>query len=62
MEDFHGGEFIFEATPPKKDIEVLAVEPKAGRVVLFTSDAENPHKADKLGSGYKVGTKKPAFK
>jgi len=46
LEDFHGGEFIFEATANgAKDTAVMAVEPKAGRVVLFSSDAENPHKA-----------------
>ena len=53
LKDFHGGEFIFEATPNKKDIEVMAVEPKAGRVVLFSSDAENPHKAPSHRGGVK---------
>jgi len=53
-EDFHGGEFIFEATPNKKDTEVMAVEPKAGRVVLFSSDAENPHKVLNVSQGVRM--------
>ena len=41
FQDFHGGEFVFEAHGTSS---AAAVEPRAGRVVAFSSDAENPHK------------------
>lgn len=46
FQDFHGGEFVFEAHGTSS---AAAVEPRAGRVVAFSSDAENPHK---VGAGF----------
>ncbi|CAE8637897.1 unnamed protein product, partial [Polarella glacialis] len=51
QEDFDGGEFIFE----KGDGEVTAaVEPRLGRMVAFTSDAENPHRVLKVSRGVRI--------
>ena len=40
-EDFQGGQFLFEGTGGADAV----VEPRYGRLVAFSSDAENPHKA-----------------
>lgn len=50
-EDFHGGEFVFEAHGTSS---AAAVEPRAGRVVAFSSDAENPHKVLKVTKGIRM--------
>eukprot|EP00435_Cladocopium_sp_Y103_P029880 s325_g7.t1 len=50
-EDFHGGEFVFEA---QGTLAPAAVEPKAGRIVAFSSDAENPHKVLKVTQGIRM--------
>ena len=50
IQDFHGGEFVFEAAGGG-----AAVEPRAGRVVAFSSDAENPHKAGPTTGGAVFG-------
>eukprot|EP00435_Cladocopium_sp_Y103_P031229 s325_g7.t2 len=49
--DFHGGEFVFEA---QGTLAPAAVEPKAGRIVAFSSDAENPHKVLKVTQGIRM--------
>lgn len=45
MVDFKGGRFVF--TNPKN----VSVEPKKGRVSMFTSGGENPHYVEKVSEG-----------
>merc|ERR1712150_11220 len=45
-QDFDGGEFIFE--DPAGAAKPVSVEPRMGRLVAFTSDAENPHRVEKV--------------
>mmetsp|Transcript_4030 Transcript_4030/g.9443 ORF Transcript_4030/g.9443 Transcript_4030/m.9443 type:complete len:339 (+) Transcript_4030:31-1047(+) len=47
-QDFDGGEFIFEGAHNE------TVEPRFGRLVTFTSDAENPHRVEKVSRGVRV--------
>jgi len=54
-EDFEGGEFIFEPVVEGDKLRRgAAVEPRFGRVVAFTSDAENPHKVLKVTRGTRL--------
>eukprot|EP00933_Yihiella_yeosuensis_P021198 TRINITY_DN16838_c0_g1_i1.p1 TRINITY_DN16838_c0_g1~~TRINITY_DN16838_c0_g1_i1.p1 ORF type:complete len:394 (-),score=88.57 TRINITY_DN16838_c0_g1_i1:85-1200(-) len=50
-EDFNGGEFIFE---DNSGGIAASVEPRMGRIVAFTSDAENPHRVLKVSSGIRL--------
>ncbi|CAE7329226.1 OGFOD3 [Symbiodinium natans] len=53
--DFDGGEFIFEESRGNGVVvPAAAVEPRAGRVVAFSSDAENPHKVLKVSRGVRM--------
>ncbi len=51
--DFKGGRLVF--TRPDDELNLNAieeiVEPKKGRIVLFTSGAENPHYVERVTSG-----------
>lgn len=54
-EDFQGGEFIFEERRYGDTIQPAAsVEPRSGRLVVFTSDAENPHKVLPVTQGVRL--------
>jgi hypothetical protein len=46
--DFDGGRFIFESSSIGGD---EFVEPKSGRIGVFTSGAENPHRVEQVLSG-----------
>lgn len=46
--DFTGGRFVFD----NKDNAII--EPKAGRLVFFTSGSENPHHVEKVLSGTRL--------
>jgi predicted 2-oxoglutarate/Fe(II)-dependent dioxygenase YbiX len=48
--DFTGGllHFYSASTPSKVE---LTVEPRAGRVVIFTAGSENPHMVERVTSG-----------
>ena len=52
-DDFLGGKLNFLSTDSigKKSEKVLDVEPKAGRVVMFTSGKENYHHVERVTSG-----------
>lgn len=54
--DFTGGEFTFLDTDPKTGNKTLqtVVEPKAGRLSLFTSAHENLHRVEKAKSGTRM--------
>ena len=45
--DFQGGRFIFI----NADNSTTVVEPKKGRVSMFTSGEENPHYVEQVASG-----------
>ncbi|CAO1318851.1 unnamed protein product [Diamesa serratosioi] len=49
--DFTGGRFIFIDTDDKGNNKTVVVEPKAGRVLGFTSGYENIHFVEKVTSG-----------
>jgi len=52
--DFQGGRLIFPSSYSSEDEEgepQLIVEPKRGRVILFTSGHENPHRVEQVTSG-----------
>lgn len=51
-DDFAGGEFIFEET--KSSAPALAVEPRFNRLVVFTSNEENPHLVEKVTDGIRI--------
>ncbi|XP_068892496.1 2-oxoglutarate and iron-dependent oxygenase domain-containing protein 3-like [Tenebrio molitor] len=48
--DFKGGKFIF-VDNIDKPLKNVTVEPRKGRVLMFTSGAENPHFVEKVSSG-----------
>ncbi|CAJ1421387.1 unnamed protein product [Effrenium voratum] len=48
--DFQGGQFLFEGTGGADAV----VEPRYGRLVAFSSDAENPHKVLPVSSGVRM--------
>merc|ERR1719436_1713630 len=55
-EDFDGGEFLFDA---ESEVGLAggpaaAVEPRFNRLVAFTSDAENPHRVEKVSRGVRI--------
>lgn len=50
-EEFEGGEFIFQA---KKNGTNAAVEPRFNRLVVFTSEGENPHRVEKVTKGVRI--------
>lgn len=63
-EDFAGGEFMFEKSGEasesapgseawKGEVEAV-VEPRFNRLVVFTSDSENPHRVDKVSQGVRI--------
>jgi predicted 2-oxoglutarate/Fe(II)-dependent dioxygenase YbiX len=45
--DFNGGRFIFY----NLDNSSTVVEPRRGRVSMFTSGSENPHSVERVTSG-----------
>lgn len=47
-EDFDGGEFVFDTGGG------TAVQPRVGRLVVFSSDAENPHRVAKVSRGARI--------
>merc|ERR1712151_428658 len=53
-EDFDGGEFIFEEPRGASSSAAAAVEPRFGRLVAFTSDAENPHRVQQVRRGVRM--------
>ncbi|CAE7763338.1 OGFOD3, partial [Symbiodinium necroappetens] len=54
-QDFDGGEFIFEESRGEGfRVPAAAVEPRAGRIVAFSSDAENPHKVLAVSRGVRM--------
>jgi len=53
-EDFSGGEFLFLPKDDGSEEKPVAVEPRFNRLVAFTSDAENPHRVDKVRSGIRI--------
>eukprot|EP00439_Symbiodinium_sp_Y106_P036350 s466_g4.t1 len=54
-QDFDGGEFIFEESKGEGfRVPAAAVEPRAGRIVAFSSDAENPHKVLAVSRGVRM--------
>merc|ERR1712037_524253 len=48
--DFDGGAFVFEGVGDGEEASGadVDVEPRLGRLVAFTSDAENPHRAARV--------------
>jgi len=48
MNDFEGGRFIFDDEKGKPQ---QIVEPRSGRVLLFTAGPENPHRVEQVTSG-----------
>lgn len=48
--DFKGGRFVF-IDDIEKPMKNVTVEPRKGRVLMFTSGAENPHFVEKVTSG-----------
>mmetsp|Transcript_147207 Transcript_147207/g.256933 ORF Transcript_147207/g.256933 Transcript_147207/m.256933 type:complete len:361 (-) Transcript_147207:33-1115(-) len=50
-EEFEGGEFIFEGVDAGSSV---AVEPRFNRLVVFTSEAENPHRVQKVTKGVRI--------
>lgn len=50
--DFEGGSFVFEGAGA--DRTDLGVEPRAGRVVAFTSDSEHPHRVEHVTKGIRM--------
>lgn len=50
--DFEGGSFVFTSTEANKEPQYA--EPRFGRLVAFTSDAENPHQVEKVTSGVRI--------
>jgi len=56
-EDFTGGEFLFENTTGvegTKEDAVAVVEPRFNRLIVFTSDEENPHRVEKVKTGVRI--------
>jgi len=53
-EDFDGGEFVFESSGTQEGERAVAVEPRFNRLVAFTSDAENPHRVEKVSRGIRI--------
>jgi len=55
-EDFDGGEFVFdsESEAGKAGGPEAAVEPRFNRLVAFTSDAENPHRVERVSRGVRI--------
>eukprot|EP00747_Dinoflagellata_sp_TGD_P036298 gnl/TRDRNA2_/TRDRNA2_138396_c0_seq1.p1 gnl/TRDRNA2_/TRDRNA2_138396_c0~~gnl/TRDRNA2_/TRDRNA2_138396_c0_seq1.p1 ORF type:complete len:230 (-),score=58.76 gnl/TRDRNA2_/TRDRNA2_138396_c0_seq1:45-734(-) len=47
--DFEGGEFVFDDASGGE-----AVEPREGRLVIFSSGAENPHRVQKVTRGARM--------
>lgn len=52
--DFEGGEFVFEPSDSVGDGRRAVVEPRFNRLVVFTSDAENPHRVEKVSKGVRI--------
>ncbi|KAJ3661465.1 hypothetical protein Zmor_005860 [Zophobas morio] len=48
--DFKGGRFVFVDDPDKPN-KNTTVDPRKGRVLMFTSGAENPHFVERVSSG-----------
>merc|ERR1739847_41134 len=48
---FDGGEFVFDGVDGAGDV---AVQPRHGRLVVFSSDAENPHHVHKVSRGVRI--------
>lgn len=48
-EDFEGGSFVFD-----DESGSTAVAPRFGRLVVFTSDAENPHRVEHVTKGTRI--------
>jgi len=51
-EDFEGGTFIFEDVIDEHLHQL--VEPRVGRLVMFSSEAENPHRVEKVTKGVRL--------
>lgn len=49
--DFKGGRLIFLDGTLEKPTKNVTVEPRKGRVAMFTSGAENPHFVERVTSG-----------
>jgi len=49
-EDFTGGRLRFYDNEDEDSLELL-VEPRAGRVAIFSSGIENPHKFERVDTG-----------
>jgi predicted 2-oxoglutarate/Fe(II)-dependent dioxygenase YbiX len=47
--EFKGGEFVFRAGP-----ERIVIEPRKGRLSMFTSGSENVHNVEKVTSGKRL--------
>jgi len=52
--DFDGGEFVFEPADGADEGRRVAVEPRFNRLVVFSSDAENPHRVEKVSRGVRI--------
>lgn len=57
-QDFDGGEFLFENSSSggdgSKSEAAAVVEPRFNRLVVFSSDAENPHRVEKVTRGVRI--------
>eukprot|EP00927_Polykrikos_kofoidii_P056219 TRINITY_DN50383_c0_g1_i1.p1 TRINITY_DN50383_c0_g1~~TRINITY_DN50383_c0_g1_i1.p1 ORF type:complete len:352 (+),score=67.48 TRINITY_DN50383_c0_g1_i1:101-1156(+) len=60
--DFEGGEFVFEANAGGNGAKAVeksrnvddAIQPRFGRLVVFTSDMENTHRVEKVTDGVRI--------
>lgn len=49
--DFEGGRLIFLEGIDNKPTKNVTIEPRKGRVAIFSSGAENPHFVERVSSG-----------
>jgi len=53
--DFDGGELVFmKDSESEPAVDISAVEPRVGRIIAFTSDSENTHRARRLKRGVRL--------
>jgi predicted 2-oxoglutarate/Fe(II)-dependent dioxygenase YbiX len=53
QQDFEGGSFTFLPTKKGRG-EPVTVEPREGRLVIFSSGAENTHRVTRVGKGVRI--------